>query len=182
MLDLTSQPQGGPVDLKRFTLERYKLIVQYKTAFYTFYLPIAIGMITSGVEDERAYGLAKRICCTMGEYFQVQDDYLDCFGKPEDIGKVGTDIQDNKCSWLVVKALEKANEKQRKVLEQNYGKWDASKVKKVKQLYEELEIPKLFNEYEEASYASIQAELAKVTLMPKDVFQLLLKKIYKRSK
>ena len=55
-------------------------------------------------------------------------------------------------------------------------------MKKVKQLYEELEIPKLFNEYEEASYASIQAELAKVTLMPKDVFQLLLKKIYKRSK
>jgi farnesyl diphosphate synthase len=40
LLDLTSQPTAGEIDLERFTLERYKLIVKYKTAFYTFYLPI----------------------------------------------------------------------------------------------------------------------------------------------
>ena len=43
LLDLTSQPQGGVIDLNRFTLDRYKLIVKYKTAFYSFYLPIALG-------------------------------------------------------------------------------------------------------------------------------------------
>lgn len=40
LLDLTSQPTDGEIDLDRFTLQRYKLIVKYKTAFYTFYLPI----------------------------------------------------------------------------------------------------------------------------------------------
>lgn len=41
LLDLTSQPMdGSKVDLARFTLQRYRLIVKYKTAFYTFYLPI----------------------------------------------------------------------------------------------------------------------------------------------
>lgn len=40
LLDLTSQPMDGKIDLNRFTLERYRLIVKYKTAFYTFYLPI----------------------------------------------------------------------------------------------------------------------------------------------
>jgi farnesyl diphosphate synthase len=183
LLDLTSQPMGAKkVDLSRFTLERYRKIVKYKTAYYTFYLPVAIGMITSGVTESSAYDLAENICCTMGEYFQIQDDYLDCFGDPELIGKVGTDIQDNKCSWLVVQALAKANPTQKKVLEANYGVWDDKKVAKVKALYKELDLPAVFSKYEEDSYTAIQAELDKVKLMPRDVFELLLKKIYKRSK
>ncbi|KAI9083105.1 hypothetical protein K1719_034838 [Acacia pycnantha] len=58
--------------------------------------------------------------------YSFRDDYLDCFGDPETIGKV-RDIEDFKCSWLVVKAMELSNEEQKKVpyvrLE-NYGKPD----------------------------------------------------------
>lgn len=42
---------------------------------------------------------------------------MDCFGDPAVTGKIGTDIQDNKCSWLVVKALEVMSPEQRAVLE-----------------------------------------------------------------
>jgi farnesyl diphosphate synthase len=181
LLDLTSQTPGK-IDLTRFTLERYQMIVKYKTAFYTFYLPVAIGMITSGVKDKANYDLAKSICLKMGEYFQIQDDYLDCFGDPEVIGKVGTDIQDNKCSWLVVQALNLCSPGQRKVLEKNYGQWDDKKVAKIKALYHDLDLPKVFEDYEEASYARIQEDLQKVDCMPRECFDVLLKKIYKRSK
>ena len=182
LLDLTSQPMDAKkVDLNRFTLQRYKLIVKYKTSFYSFYLPIAMGMLLSGIKDVESYNTARRILLIMGEYFQVQDDYLDCFGDPAVIGKVGTDIQDNKCSWLVVQALERCDPAQRKVLEKNYGVWNKRKVKKVKALYEELQLKELFAKYEEESYKMIQAELDKITI-PREVFEGLLNKIYKRSK
>jgi farnesyl diphosphate synthase len=94
LLDLTSQPLDSTtgkaiMDLDRFTIHRHALIVKYKTAFYTFYLPVAIGMITSGIptNNKKAYQLAQKICCIMGEYFQIQDDYLDCYGDPATIGK-----------------------------------------------------------------------------------------------
>jgi farnesyl diphosphate synthase len=68
------------------------------------------------ITDENAYKQARDILLPLGEYFQVQDDYLDCFGTPEVIGKIGTDIEDNKCSWLIVQALALANESQKGLL------------------------------------------------------------------
>ena len=47
----------------------------------------------------------------------IQDDYIDCFGDPALTGKIGTDIEDNKCSWLIVQALDRATDEQRAILE-----------------------------------------------------------------
>ncbi|EWM21458.1 farnesyl pyrophosphate synthase [Nannochloropsis gaditana] len=183
LLDLTSQPMDGQIDLQRFTPQRYQLIVKYKTAFYTFYLPIACGLILSGMGHPAALTTARRVCVLMGEYFQVQDDYLDCYGDPKLIGKVGTDIQDNKCSWLVVQALAKATPAQRTVLEAHYGKHEDSSVAAVKTLYREMGLEVLFKQYEEQSYTAIQKELDALPAdIPRPVFELLLKKIYRRSK
>jgi farnesyl diphosphate synthase len=47
---------------------------------------------------------------------QVQDDYLDAYGDPAVIGKVGTDIEDNKCSWMICTVLQHASEEQKEVV------------------------------------------------------------------
>ena len=68
-------------------------------------------------DGEKEHANAKKILLNMGEFFQIQDDFLDLFGDPSVTGKIGTDIQDNKCSWLVVQCLQQASPEQRKVLQ-----------------------------------------------------------------
>ena len=130
LIDLITAPIGV-VDLSTSPEEAYMRIVTYKTAFYTFYLPAASAMRLSGIEDEQAYKVANDICVKLGQFFQIQDDYLDCYGDPKVIGKIGTDIKDNKCGWLVVQALKKCTAEQRKIIEENYGKDDAECEKKI---------------------------------------------------
>ncbi|KAL4449400.1 hypothetical protein ABPG77_007044 [Micractinium sp. CCAP 211/92] len=181
LLDTTTAPIGT-VDLSRYTLPTYMRIVTYKTAFYTFYLPVACGMRLAGVTDEAAYKLAEDICISMGQYFQIQDDFLDCFGDPEVIGKIGTDIQDNKCSWLVVQALQRASDEQKKAIEENYGKDEEAAVQKVKEVYRQLDLEGVFRRYEQESYEGLVKTIEGQDLLPQGVFTMLLKKIYKRQK
>jgi farnesyl diphosphate synthase len=182
LMDLTSQPLDGAIDLDRFTMERLTKIFKYKTAFYSFYLPVALAMIQAGINDKALYANAREILCIMGEYFQIQDDYLDCYGTKEQIGKIGTDIKDNKCSWMVVTALSKCNKKQKDVLVKNYGQHDDKCEATVKKLYDSLDLKSDFEEYENSSYARIKKLLDQSNELPREVFEFLLNKIYKRSK
>jgi farnesyl diphosphate synthase len=186
-MDLTSQPSPlvGPADLDRFTIERYRGIVKYKTAYYSFYLPVACGLILAGLANEETLKQAEEILVLMGEYFQIQDDYLDCYADPETLGKIGTDIQDNKCSWLVVQALNRATSEQHALLKANYGKHDETSVAAVKKLYVELDLENVYLAYETETYNTLKGliqETCKSGKIPEDVYLSLLHKIYKRSK
>lgn len=181
LLDLITTHEGEK-DLTKYNLTVHRRIVQYKTAYYSFYLPVACALLLSG-ENLDNFGDVKNILLEMGTYFQVQDDYLDCFGDPEFIGKIGTDIEDYKCSWLVVQALEHADESQKCILVENYGKSDPDSVAKVKDLYKELNLEEVFHKYERESYnkliADIQAQPSKAV---QKVLRSFLDKIYKRVK
>lgn len=80
------------------TSEMYSSIAINKTAFYSFFMPVALALHFLQRASEVNLKQAERILLPMGEYFQIQDDYLGLFGNREATGKVGTDIQDNKCS------------------------------------------------------------------------------------
>ena len=182
LIDLITAPIGV-VDLSKYTEEAYMRIVTYKTAFYTFYLPAASAMLLSGITDEASFKKADEICRLLGQFFQIQDDYLDCYGDPSVIGKIGTDIMDNKCGWLVVQALKKCTAEQRKVIEDNYGKKDPECEKKVKELYVQLDMEGVYKRYEEEAHAELRAIIeSKENTLPQELFGSMLTKIYKRSK
>lgn len=181
MLDLITTP-AGEVDLSKYVITTYLKIVQCKTAYYSFYLPVACALLMMGknLEDFKS---TKDILVLMGTYFQVQDDYLDCYGDPQFIGKIGTDIEDSKCSWLIVQALKRANEDQKQCLLEIYGKSDPACVAKVKTVYNELALQSVFLEYEKEVYGKLVAEIeSEDNQAVQVVLKTFLAKIYKRQK
>lgn len=184
LCDLITAPEDK-VDLDNFSMEKYMFIVTYKTAYYSFYLPVALALHYLQLATPENLRQAHDILIPLGQYFQVQDDYLDAYGDPEVIGKIGTDIQDNKCSWLVNQALQRCNAEQRKVLDTAYGRKDGELEAKVKELFRELDLETVYKEYEEKIVGELKTKIAAVNDaegLKKEVFEAFLGKIYKRSK
>lgn len=118
----------------------------------------------------------------MGYFFQVQDDFLDCFGDVNVTGKVGTDIQDGKCSWLGVVCMQRATEEQKQIMRECYGKNDPEKVNEIRKLYENLGLPNMYAIYEEESFKMIKTHIQQTSRgVPHDVFLKIMEKIYRRE-
>jgi farnesyl diphosphate synthase len=184
LCDLITAPEEK-VDLDNFSMEKYMFIVTYKTAYYSFYLPVALALLYLQRATPTNLRQAHDILIPLGQYFQVQDDYLDAYGEPEVIGKIGTDIKDNKCSWLINKALERCTPEQRKLLDEAYGRKDDALEAKVKALFKELDLEKVYKDYEENIVGELKAKIAAVDEsegLKKEVFESFLGKIYKRTK
>ncbi|KAM3370897.1 hypothetical protein ACQJBY_018320 [Aegilops geniculata] len=181
MLDLITTHTGAK-DLARYRIQGYRRIVKYKTSYYSFYLPVACALLLNGAKLSD-YVELKNVLIEMGVYFQIQDDYLDCFGDPQVIGKVGTDIEDYKCSWLIVQAMELANENEMKILYENYGKSCPECVAAVKNVYKELDLQDIFLEYESRVYKHLVSTIdAEPDRAIREILKIFLKKIYRRKK
>lgn len=182
--DLLTAPEDN-VNLDNFSMEKYMFIVTYKTAYYSFYLPVALALHYLQLATPENLRQTHDILIPLGQYFQVQDDYLDAYGDPSVIGKIGTDIQDNKCSWLINQALQRCDVEQRKTLDAAYGRKDSQLEAKVKSIFNELGLDKVYHEYEEKVVGELRQKIAAIDEsegLKKEVFETFLGKIYKRSK
>ncbi|CAH2042351.1 unnamed protein product, partial [Iphiclides podalirius] len=171
-------------DYSLFTIERYNAIVKYKTSYYTFKLPVCLGMLLANNTDPESHKRAEGICLEIGHLFQMQDDFIDCFGAESVTGKAGTDIQEGKCSWLAVSALQRCSEAQRGVFASCYGSKQPAHVERVQRLYEQLGLPQLYRSEERARYDAVVASvrsLQSTTDLPPELFLRMLDMIYKRK-
>lgn len=177
-LDLRS----ARMDVTKYTMDLYKSIVCHKTAYYTFYLPVALAMHMTGFTDPEVFRQTKTILLEIGLFYQMQDDFLDCFGDPSVTGKIGTDIQEGKCTWLSVVAMQRASDEQKELMKQCYGSSDPDKVARVKKLYEELSLPTTYAIYEGESYNMIKTHIQQISRgLPHELFFKIMEKIYRRD-
>jgi geranylgeranyl diphosphate synthase type II len=150
--------------------ERYIEMIGLKTAVLLG-CSLQMGAILANAtkeESEAIYAFGK----AAGIGFQLQDDYLDAFGNPENFGKqVGGDIIANKKTYLIIRALQKASEEQRKELEAIYFKGiisdSAEKVERVRQVFLDLEVDQDIQLRSNEYFAEAKRQLDKTNLSPK---------------
>ena len=102
-------------ELLSVTEEEYLTMIKLKTAVLIA-ASLKIGAILGGSSQRDAEDLYE-FGKNLGIAFQLQDDLLDTYGDPAVMGKnQGTDIVDNKKTFLVIQALEAASHTQKEEL------------------------------------------------------------------
>ena len=96
--------------IEQVKMQDYLQMIRYKTAVLVGNA-LEIGSIIGGADQQQQktlYNFGEQL----GLAFQMQDDYLDSFGKESELGKkIGGDIIENKKTYLYCKALELADKK-----------------------------------------------------------------------
>ncbi|MFO7879708.1 MAG: polyprenyl synthetase family protein [Bacteroidales bacterium] len=124
---------------------------------------------------------------SLGIGFQLQDDWLDCYGNQEEFGKpIGKDILNKKKTFLWIEAMEKADagqEKQLLDMMQNDNIADKEKIDNILHVYKQLGIPQSTKNTVEACFdeAISYLDKIKVTEAQKNVLRQLLAKLKSRS-
>ncbi|KAH9375773.1 hypothetical protein HPB48_023012 [Haemaphysalis longicornis] len=170
-LDNTSAMAREPPQCQ--PLDRYWATADFKTGFYTFVLPIRAGMLLAGVEDSLLNEQAQAVALHLGRLYQVRDDYLDCYGTVGHRCKMGTDIVEGKCTWLLLTALGLASPEQAQRIEANVGRGVPGGAEEavVKAVYQELDLPAHYVKYRERALQDLDAEISQLPPKLADVLR-----------
>ncbi|VEN50386.1 unnamed protein product [Callosobruchus maculatus] len=177
-MDMTMNTPDGTTRLDLFTMNRYMTTTKYKLCHF-YCLPMSLAMYLANIYDPEQHRVAKKISLEVGQLFQLQNDFLDCFGNPKGTGKESSDIKEGKCTWLAVVALQKATPAQKKIMEEHYGKEAEEDVQMIKDLYLELGLPTTFATAEEELFLRVQTQIQQnYSGQSQEVFLNLLKQQY----
>jgi geranylgeranyl diphosphate synthase type II len=160
--------EGQQIDMEFETrndvgIDEYITMIRLKTAV-VLGGALKIGAIIGGASSQDA-ALIHTFGEQLGIAFQLQDDILDVYGNPEKFGKqVGGDIISNKKTFLLIKALELADQVQTAELNRRLTTQQADqkeKVSAVTSLYNQLQVRQYAEEamqaYADKAFAALDA-------------------------
>ncbi|OJJ39850.1 hypothetical protein ASPWEDRAFT_49718 [Aspergillus wentii DTO 134E9] len=143
------RPEVGMNAINEACLLKSAIFILFKKHFGTY--PSYLSMLESFQEiaflsetgqeclaSETNVQQTKDIIVPLGQFYQVQNDFLGVFGATARTGKIGTDIQKNKCSWLVIKALCICDDRQRQITCNKYGQVEGEDAVEVEELFRSL--------------------------------------------
>ncbi len=161
-------------------------LYRYKTARYTFSLPLLAGAILAFAEDKTLSHL-ERLGEDLGIIFQIKDDELGLFGSEQQIGKpIGADLKEGKMTLAFFYLLQQCGPEERQKLEGLLGKEDISpsEIEMVKAMMESKgvreKIKIVLENYVSSARESIKA-LSGISLKYREMLEELLEYNIKRT-
>lgn len=170
------------------TLDEYIKMIGLKTSVLLA-CSSAIGAVIAGAEDYQSKALYD-FGYKLGLAFQIQDDWLDSFGDEKTFGKkIGSDILNNKKTWLLIKCRELAHHKDsasranasdvtdsdvsylntlNKLLEMPLER-GAQKIAAVQDFYHSLGVDSLAEQAVSSYYSEAMASLRNIGLTPQQI-------------
>ncbi|NMA73168.1 MAG: polyprenyl synthetase family protein [Bacteroidales bacterium] len=134
------------------------------------------GILADASKDDQE--LLYNVGLYTGLAFQLKDDLLDVYGDPKLFGKkIGKDIISNKKTYLMIKAFEKANEKQKKELSHWISLKEfspAEKIAAITAIYNDLSIKSVVEDKMNSFYNQALVNLEKVNIDSERKKQLIL--------
>jgi geranylgeranyl diphosphate synthase, type II len=133
--------EGQQIDMdfekkERVSMTEYLKMIELKTSVLLA-ASLQTGAILGGAGDGNQQHLYQ-FGLHLGLAFQVQDDYLDAFGDPLKFGKqIGGDILANKKTFLLIRAMELANDTQRATIRELMQPDSTDKVNRMLTIFRE---------------------------------------------
>ncbi|MEI6631182.1 MAG: polyprenyl synthetase family protein [bacterium] len=112
----------GAKELGRIKKEEIYQVYDFKTAYYSFASPLAIGSILAGAKQEQVDKIF-RYGVSLGRAFQIKDDIISMFDTEKKTGKPSlTDLQEGKKTLLVWYAWQNSSAKERSIIKRIFAK------------------------------------------------------------
>ncbi|XP_023013219.2 uncharacterized protein [Leptinotarsa decemlineata] len=143
------------VNIEDFSMDRLEKIAKYRFFYSCYLLPIYSAMYLADMTELRGFESTENVLFEMAKYTKVENDYLDSFNCPS----FNTNIRFGRCSWLALKAYEKASLSQKDLLKKFYGCLNNESTHKIRCLYEELDIPRDFQNHRNESFRTIRKKI-----------------------
>ncbi len=140
-------------------------LYRYKTARYSFSLPLIVGS-TLAHTDETIISKLDQLGESLGIIFQIKDDELNIFGDSKATGKpVGSDIRENKKTLMRQLTYDKSNQSERTKLNFIFGhKVTEEHVSHIKSVVEEKRINQELNIVIDSNVQKVRLLLSNVSL------------------
>nr|WBV93233.1 terpene synthase 2 [Nezara viridula] len=139
-IDVLGQSNRSPL------MDEYERINYYKAGQFVATGP-ALAAIHAGILSQELIDKTVEIFTIAGQLIQTWDDFNDYYSSSEQNGKPSCDFINGGTTWVSAKAMEIFNPTQAAEFMECYGSADQGKMKRVRELYDQIDMPKLYIEH-----------------------------------